>query len=109
MPLNLPAPIAAYVSAENRDDIEALGRCFAHNAVVQDEGRTIRGIAAIKQWKTETKQKYHHTVEPLARVQKDGNIVVTARLTGTFPGSPVDLRFIFELESDRIASLEIRP
>jgi hypothetical protein len=32
---------------------------------VRDEGRTIKGLAAIKQWKAETKKKYQHTVEPL--------------------------------------------
>jgi hypothetical protein len=39
--------------------------------------------------------------------QVDRKIVVTSRLTGNFPGSPVDLRFFFELEGDKIASLEI--
>jgi len=35
--------------------------------------------------------------------------VVTSRLTGNFPGSPVDLRYFFRLEGDKIASLEIVP
>ena len=109
MPLNLPAPVAAYIAAENGDDVTALAHCFAENAIVQDEGHTIKGLAAIQRWKTETKQKYHHTVEPLAAVQKDGKTVVTGRLTGEFPGSPVELQFVFGLEGDRISSLEIRP
>jgi hypothetical protein len=107
MPLNLPAPVAAYIAAENGDDVTALAHCFAENAVVQDEGHTMKGLAAIQRWKTETKQKYHHTVEPLAAVQKDGKTVVTGRLTGEFPGSPVELQFVFGLEGDRISSLEI--
>ena len=107
MPLNLPAPVAAYFAAENGDDVTALAHCFAENAVVQDEGHTMKGLAAIQRWKTETKQKYHHTVEPLAAVQKDGKTVVTGRLTGEFPGSPVELQFVFGLEGDRISSLEI--
>jgi hypothetical protein len=37
------------------------------------------------------------------------SFVVACRLTGNFPGSPVDLRFIFELEGDKIVSLEITP
>ena len=41
--------------------------------------------------------------------EKDGKTVVTSRLTGNFPGSPVDLRFFFELEGEKIASLEIIP
>jgi hypothetical protein len=35
--------------------------------------------------------------------------VVTGRLTAEFPGSPVELQFVFGLEGDRISSLEIRP
>jgi hypothetical protein len=46
--------------------------------------------------------------EPLACEQKDGK-VVTCRLTGNFPGSPVNLRFFFGLEGDKIASLEVIP
>jgi hypothetical protein len=47
--------------------------------------------------------------EPLACEQKNGTIIVTSRLTGNFPGSPVSLRFCFGLEGDKIASLEIAP
>ena len=75
--------------AENGHDTEAMARCFADNAIVRDEGRTIKGLAAIKQWKAETKKKYRHTVEPLESAQKDGKTVVTSRVAGNFPGSPV--------------------
>jgi hypothetical protein len=94
--------------AENGHDTEALARCFADNAVVRDEGRTIKGLAAIKEWKAETKKKYQHTVEPLEAAQKDGKTVVTSRVAGNFPGSPVNLEFVFGLERNKIASLEIR-
>jgi hypothetical protein len=40
---------------------------------------------------------------------RDDRFVVSSRLTGNFPGSPVDLRFIFRLEGGKIASLEIAP
>src|SRR5260370_24883110 len=108
MLLKLPAPVATYIAVENGDDAAALAHCFAENAVVQDEGRTMKGLAAIQRWITETKRKYHHTVEPLASVQKDGKTIVKTRLTGEFPGSPVELQFVFGLEGDRISSLEIR-
>lgn len=108
MPIDLPRPIAIYIAAENRGDTEALGQCFAEQAVVRDEGQTIEGLAAIKQWKTETKRKYQHTVEPLALAQQDDKSIVTSRLTGNFPGSPIELRFIFKLEGGMVASLEIR-
>ena len=68
----------------------------------------MKGLAAITQWKAETTKKYQHKVEPLASVSKGDKIIVTNRLTGNFPGSPIELKFIFELDGDKIASLEIR-
>jgi hypothetical protein len=107
MSIDLPKPIAIYIAAENQDDTEPLAQCFAENAVVQDEAQTIEGLAAIKRWKAETKRKYQHTIVPLASVRKDGTTIVTNRLTGNFPGSPIELQFIFKLEGGKISSLEI--
>ena len=107
MSVDLPIPIAIYVDAENRGDAEALAECFAEDAVVRDEGRTIAGLAAIKQWKAETTKKYQPTIEPLASVQKDGRTIVTNRLTGNFPGSPIELEFVFTLDGNKIVSLDI--
>ena len=108
MAARLATPIAIYIAAENRGDTEAVDQCFAEDAVVRDEGRTMKGLAAIKRWKAETKKKYQHTVEPLASVQKGAKTIVTSRLTGNFPGSPIVLQFIFTLDGNKIASLEIR-
>ncbi|PYL15484.1 MAG: polyketide cyclase [Verrucomicrobia bacterium] len=105
---NLPKPIALYVAAENSGDGNLFDQCFAEDAVVRDEGKTIDGLAAIKKWKAETKKKYQHTVEPLKLVDKDGKAIVTNRLTGNFPGSPIELEFVFIVRGDKIVSLEIR-
>jgi hypothetical protein len=104
---NLPKPIALYVAAENSGDANLFDQSFAEDAVVRDEDKTIKGLAAIKKWKAETKKKYQHTVEPLASAEKDGKIIVVNRLTGKFPGSPIELEFVFTLDSDKIVSLEI--
>ena len=106
--LNLPEPIAAYFDADKRD-AEAVARCFTKQAVVKDEGQTHTGVAAIKAWKTAASTKYTYTSEPLAVEHKDGGYVVTSRLTGNFPGSPVNLQFAFRLERGKIASLQIAP
>ena len=70
---------------------------------------THKSCAAIKEWKTDASAKYEYTSEPIACQEKDRKTVVTSHLVGNFPGSPVDLRFFFELEGDKIASLEIIP
>jgi hypothetical protein len=108
MTLNLPKSVAAYFTAD-RADSEAVSRCFAENAIVKDEGHAYNGRAAIKKWKDEASAKYQYTSEPLACEHKESNIVVTSRLTGNFPGSPVNLRFFFELAGEQIVSLEIVP
>jgi len=105
---NLPKPVAAYFAAD-KDTSEAVSQCFTENAVVKDEGRTHQGRAAIKTWKTDASAKYQYTCEPLACEEQDGKTVVTGHLVGNFPGSPVDLRFFFKLEGDKIASLEVIP
>ena len=105
---NLPKPIAAYFAAD-KGDSETLSQCFTENAVVKDEGHTHKGRAAIKAWKADVSTKYKYTCEPLACEEKDGKTVVTCHLVGNFPGSPVDLRFFFKLEGDKIASLEVIP
>jgi hypothetical protein len=106
--LELPEPIAAYFSADQRDG-EAVAGCFTTQAVVKDEGQTHSGPAAIKAWKTEASAKYSYVSEPFAVEHKEGRYIVTSRLTGNFPGSPVDLRFVFRLERGKIAHLEIAP
>jgi len=106
--LNLPEPIAAYFDADGRGG-DAVARCFARQAVVVDEGRTHSGREAIEAWKAAASAKYSYIAQPLGVEQKDGRYIVASRLTGNFPGSPIDLRYAFRLERGKIASLEITP
>jgi hypothetical protein len=106
--LELPEPIAAYFDADTRG-AAAVARCFTNDAVVKDEGQTYVGTEAIAAWKTAASTKYAYRSEPFALETKDGRHIVTSRLTGTFPGSPVDLRFRFTLARGKIATLEIAP
>jgi len=108
MKIKLPAPLEPYFVSQNTHDASAIERCFASNATVRDEGRSIKGIAAIKEWRVEVAEKYQHSVEPLGVFARDGKVVVTARVSGSFPGSPITLDHIFEIEGGKIVSLEIR-
>jgi hypothetical protein len=108
MTLDLPTPVANFFSADTSDS-EAVAQCFTENAVVKDEGRTFKGRVAIRQWKADASAKYQYTSEPFVCERRDGQVIVTSRLTGNFPGSPVNLRFIFRLEGEKIESLEIVP
>lgn len=108
MAFSLPKPIADYFAADKTDGA-AVAKCFTADAVVIDEQRTYRGREAITRWKTEASSKYSYVSEPVAIDDQDGQVIVTAHLTGDFPGSPVDLRYAFRLTGSEIARLEIAP
>jgi hypothetical protein len=74
---------------------------------VRDEGRDIRGRAAIRDWAEVTRQKYRFHAEPLSVQHAGEQTTVTARLTGDFPGGPVNLRYRFKLTGMQIMALEI--
>lgn len=107
MPVSLPVPIAAYFEAGNQADIARITQCFAPDATVQDEARTHRGHAAIVAWQTEVRKAFDYHVEPLDASQDGDHVVVTTRVVGNFPGSPVQLQHVFSLAGDKIQSLEI--
>jgi SnoaL-like domain len=108
MSIQLPPPLESYFASESAHDTTAIDGCFATNATVRDEGRNIKGIAEIKAWRVGTGEKYHHSVEPLAVSAQDGKVVVTGRVSGNFPGSPIMLDHIFEIKGGKIVFLEIR-
>ncbi|MGR3455680.1 nuclear transport factor 2 family protein [Pseudooceanicola sp.] len=109
MTIELPEAIRAYFAADKKGDAQALAAWFTPDAVVVDEGNTYTGRDAIRQWMANASTQYSYTVEPFALAEEGGRTVVTSHLVGTFPGSPVDLRYFFVLEGDRIAGLEIVP
>ncbi len=102
-----PAPVAAYLAGANAQDPAAVAACFNEGAVVHDEGQDRQGIAAIREWAEEASRKYRPTVEVLDVVEAAGRTVVTGRVSGDFPGSPLDLRYAFAVQGGKIDRLEI--
>lgn len=107
MAIHFPAPIALFFQLSNGKDNASLDRCFATDAAVHDEKHTYNGIAEITDWFIESKKKYSYTAEPLEMEEEDATVIVRARVSGNFPGSPAVLRYTFELKSDKIRSLDI--
>ena len=108
MALDVPEPVAEYVAADEAKDADALSRCFTEDGTVHHEGQDYHGRDSIRQWKQAADEKYRYVLQ-MVNAQTHGNeVTVRARLTGEFPGSPVELDHIFKLSNNKIASLEIR-
>ena len=107
MPLSMPPVVAEYLNAERMKDAHRLSLCFAEDGVVHDEGKDRRGREAIQRWKEEVDAKYKYVSETLGTTARENTVTVRARLTGNFPGSPVEVNQVFTLNGGKIVSLEI--
>lgn len=107
MSLSLPGAITTYFSISNGADDTHLADCFTQDACVFDEGETHRGHPAIQAWMRATRANIEYNVEPVSVSQQGNTMIVTATVTGNFPGSPVQLDHTFQLAESQIQSLEI--
>ena len=107
MALKLPKSIAEYLAAVEEKNSNRLAGCFAEDAVVHDEGGTYRGHDAIKTWSEDTESKYSYTMDALDASVTGDTVHLRAKVTGSFPGSPVELDYLFILANDKITSLKI--
>ena len=82
--MKLPKPIETYIRAINARDADAFQSSFAHDAVVKDVGREIRGIAAIKEWTNHEIFAVNVTLDVMEVVERDGQTIVTVKIDGTF-------------------------
>lgn len=104
---SLPPIIQSYVRAANARDLDAVLLCFDSEAVVRDEGQEMRGIAAIRLWKERVFAKYRAAMTPTAVVTERDTTTVSADVAGTFPGSPISLRYHFSIHDGKITTLEV--
>lgn len=107
MTIKLPKSIEAYFDADRGGSPDAIAATFTENGIAKDKGNTYRGRDAIRYWMAEASQEYSYTVKPFLIATENGKTQVTAHAVGTFPGSPIDLRFFFVIADDKVAELEI--
>jgi hypothetical protein len=100
--IELPGAIERYFIAQNAHNPDAVAACFEDDGTVHDESRTHVGREAIRGWQAGPVAGYEVTVEPL-EIQREGDTtIVSARVSGKFPGSPVVLSHRFELAGDHL-------
>ena len=102
----LPAVIAAFFYAHNTGQTEDFNQLFTADALVTDEAHEYRG-AAIKTWIDGAIAKYRPIADVTDLADVGDQTIATAQVSGSFPGSPAQIRYKFILESGKIAALAI--
>lgn len=105
--MELPQLVVKFVETQNTYNSGAYIECFTENAIVHDEGKTHTGKAEIRQWIEEANEKYKSVMKPLRYEESGSNGVLTAEVSGTFPGSPIVLKFHLGLKDGIIDSLNV--
>lgn len=103
----LPKPIADYVDANARLDVDDMLKPFAADAVAHDMGRSHRGHAELRRLFEEEVVAAKAIFTPDAARYEDGQVVVEGPAHGDFKGSPIRFTYRFTLENDAIKALEI--
>lgn len=106
----VPDVITRYLRSAADGDLDTLVACFTDDAAVTDEDVTYHGPAEIRRWGEALASAFEYTVEVLgAEPNGDDGFLVTTRVEGNFPGSPVELRYQLALRDDLISTLTIAP
>ncbi len=105
--MNLPDIIKALINAQAKFDSEAYADCFSETAIVFDEGATHTGRQEIRQWNEKTNIKYKTQLEPITFSTIDKANILTAKVSGYFNGSPIVLKYHFEISNGQITVLKI--
>lgn len=105
--MNLPKIITDLIKAQDHFDTVAYSNCFAETAVFCDEGKTHKGKVAIQNWISEGNEKYKTVMKPIECTKTGTTDILTAAISGTFDGSPIVLKYHFEIIDGLIQSLEI--
>lgn len=106
----LPALIAAFQAAQDARDPEAATALCAPDVVITDDGHTYAGRDGVVEFVRTAAAAFTFTRTLLDAVEEaPGSWIVTNRVAGDFPGSPVDLHSRFRLAGEQIAALDIAP
>lgn len=106
--MKTPAIITRYLEAANRFDAAGAAECFTADARVHDEGHDHVGQDAVRAWVAETSHKYQPKFDLLEVKGSGAQVPVFVRVSGRFPGSPIDLEYAVTLRDGKIATLNIQ-
>ena len=104
---DLPKPLADYVAANARLDLDGMVQPFASDAVVEDDGGRHQGHAAVRLWIQDAILASEAIFTPDTMRHEDGKVVLEGLTHGSFKGSPLRFTLRFTLAGDVIRRLEI--
>lgn len=107
MPDALPPPIAAYLAANARLDLDAMLAPFASDAFVRDNDDVYRGRNEIQTLFEKAVLPVRAVFTPDAARHEDGRWVLEGLAHGDFKGSPIRFAYRFTVENAAIQVLEI--
>jgi len=107
MPLKLPLPIAAFVEANARLDVDGMLKSFAADAVAYDMGKSHQGHSELRKWFEEEVIAAKAIFTPDTVRNEDGQVVVEGPAHGDFKGSPIRFTYRFALENGAITAVDI--
>jgi len=104
----LPQVLISLIKSQNEKDSETFTSCFDKGATVHDEGHTYTGSSEIKSWNKETTKKYDTHIKAKKYEENVAEHTITFQVSGNFEGSPIDLKYHFEIRENLIKSLTIK-
>lgn len=107
MTLELPSPIAAYVAANARLDVDGMLSPFTRDAVLFADGGRHEGYDGMRALFEEAVIPVKAIFTPDAVRHENGQVVVEGPAHGDFKGSPIRFTYRFTLDNDAIKALEI--
>lgn len=105
--MNLPNVLTDLIKAQNEFDAVAYANLFSETAEVFDEGKTHKGRFEIERWIDHSNKNYQSVMRPLEYTENGITSILTAECSGTFPGSPITLKFHFDIVDGQIQHLKV--
>ena len=105
----IPSTLASFVKANNDRDADSVTACFSKDPVVYDDGQIMRGAEEIRQWIAELFRKFQYVVAPTNVRELTNGAILTATITGNFPGARVSLDYNCRTLGDKIEVMVIQP
>ena len=106
MPIELPKPIASFVEANARLDVDGMLSPFTRDAVLFADGGRHEGHAGIRALFEEAVIPVKAIFTPDTVRRENGQIVVEGPAHGDFKGSPLRFTYRFKLANGAIKTLE---